>query len=200
MPTTPSSPAVGDDRRPTARDPRYFLALVPPEPLSSQVTALKMEMQAHYHSSVALKSPPHITLQAPFQWPLSDLNTLTSTLQTVAHTQVAVSVELRGFGTFPPRVIYVHVLPSPALMALQRAISTQLQQALALPRDRRSFHPHMTIAFRDLSKRAFQQAWPAFEQRPFTGQFTATALTLLRHRGHHWQIDRYYPLQPSDSL
>jgi 2'-5' RNA ligase len=97
-------------------------------------------------------------------------------------------------------VIYVHVLPSPALMALQRAISTQLQQALALPRDRRSFHPHMTLAFRDLSKRAFQQAWPAFEQRPFTGQFTATALTLLRHRGHHWQIDRYYPLQPSDSL
>ena len=88
-----------NEARPNPGDPRYFLALISPEPLASQVTALKAEMQTRYRSSAALQSPPHITLQAPFQWPLSDFVTLHSILQAVAHTQAAISVELQGFGS-----------------------------------------------------------------------------------------------------
>lgn len=173
---------------------RFFLALIPPEPLASQVTALKTQMQAQYQTHAALRSPPHITLQPPFQWPVDRWQDFTTTLQTLARVQTPVTVDLYGFGAFPPRVIFVHVVPSPGLMALQGAIATTLETQLALRPDLRPYHPHMTIAFRDLSGAAFRQAWPQFQTRPFAAQFTATALSLLRHTGQRWQVHHTYPL------
>ncbi|MEM1238223.1 MAG: 2'-5' RNA ligase family protein [Cyanobacteria bacterium P01_H01_bin.26] len=54
------------------------------------------------------------------------------------------------------------------------------------------FCPHMTVAFRDLTQAAFHQAWPEFERKPLTLDFTAQTLTLLRHDGQRWQIHQDY--------
>lgn len=45
----------------------YFLAVIPPEPVFSEVMAFKKEMSERFSSSRALKSPPHITLLPPVQ-------------------------------------------------------------------------------------------------------------------------------------
>ena len=46
----------------------FFIALIPPEPIKSEVMAFKKEMEEKFDSKAALRSPPHITLHMPFQW------------------------------------------------------------------------------------------------------------------------------------
>lgn len=51
-----------------------------------------------------------------------------------------------------------------------------------------SIDPHLTIAFRDLSKEAFAQAWPELQQRDFEVSFIADKLFLLKHNGKVWEV------------
>jgi 2'-5' RNA ligase len=58
----------------------------------------------------------------------------------------------------------------------------------------RPFVPHMTVAFRDLTKDNFQRAWLEFAGRSLDFEFTASALTLLIHDGSRWNISHQFPL------
>jgi 2'-5' RNA ligase len=48
--------------------------------------------------------------------------------------------------------------------------------------------PHITVATRDLTRVAFNEAWPEMKDREFTGRFTVKSVFLLRHNGRHWDI------------
>ncbi len=129
---------------------------------------MKLHFRDRYHSKAALRSPPHITLQAPFTWPKQDYERLEASLSSFVSQHTAIPIKLSGFGAFPPRVIYLAVDHTPELMTLQRDLSQHLAATLDIadPRSRtRPFCPHLTIAFRDLKPAAFRQAWPEFEQR-----------------------------------
>ncbi|MFS8881519.1 2'-5' RNA ligase family protein [Synechococcus sp. H55.11] len=182
---------------------RLFLALLPPADLQEQVTAIKQQFAEQFASRAALRSPPHITLVPPFEWPTAELPALTGSLGEFAKEQAPVAVELRGFGAFAPRVIYIHVEPSPELQQLQA--KTQRHMNLLLkpepaPTPARPFVPHMTVAFRDLSPAQFRTAWPQFKTRPFQGSFLASALTLLSHDGKRWQVFAEFSLSTSEGL
>lgn len=57
----------------------------------------------------------------------------------------------------------------------------------------RPFAPHMTVAFKDLTKQNFKTAWAEFEQRQLHFEFTATQLTLLLHHGKRWNVKSAFP-------
>ncbi|MBE9156207.1 2'-5' RNA ligase family protein [Nodosilinea sp. LEGE 06152] len=177
---------------------RFFVALLPPQPLQDEITAIKQEIWQRFDSKAALKSPPHITLQPPFLWPLPEAPRLEDHLKAFAQTQPAVPIQLRGYSAFAPRVIYIDVAQTAQLMAMQPAIAAHLAESCGLV-DRvgkaRPFTPHLTVGFRDLSPAAFRQAWAEFEQRPFTADFVAQALALLHHDGKVWQVFAELPLQ-----
>ena len=177
---------------------RYFLALIPPADIQADANELKHAFRARYGSQAALKSPPHITLQAPFTRPDEDHDRLLATLAAFCPSTVPVPVQLSGFGAFPPRVIFLAVEQTPALMQLQADLQTYLADTLGIvdPRSReRPFYPHLTVAFRDLKPAAFRQAWPEFEHKPAAYAFVATAIALLRHAGREWVNIKDLPLQ-----
>ncbi len=178
----------------TTESRRFFLALVPPAALADDIVALQQQFAATYQSRKALNSPPHITLQPPFLWPLAEQSVLVTTLQDFAQARSPVPVELDGFGAFPPRVIFLHPPPTPPLLALQRELQATCTQSLAIAPDPRPFRPHLTVAFRDLKPAAFRQAWPRFAEREFRAEFLARELTLLCHDGQRWQIARQFSL------
>lgn len=62
----------------------------------------------------------------------------------------------------------------------------------------RSFAPHMTVAFKDLTRQNFQTAWSEFEKRQLYFEFTASCLTLLLHDGKRWNVKSEFPLMSSD--
>jgi 2'-5' RNA ligase len=108
-----------------------------------------------------------------------------------------VPIELSGYGAFAPRVIYIHTVQTPALMALQLALMTHWSDLCDLRDTVVSTHPftrHLTVSFRDLTPAAFHSAWNEFGPRPWAAEFTATTLTLLRHDGSRWQVSYEAPL------
>jgi 2'-5' RNA ligase len=54
--------------------------------------------------------------------------------------------------------------------------------------DTRPFHPHITIATRDLFKKSFCEAWPVFEKESFKEEWQVNGLSVLRHNKKNWDV------------
>lgn len=175
----------------------YFIALIPPEPLKSQVHDLKLEMKQRYNSSHALNAPSHITLLSPFRMDDADRPEVLSLLEEWANGQPPLEVELHNFSTFPPRVLFIDVVLSEELSRLQQSLEDLARSHSRFFRynyAEREFHPHMTLAFKDLSKSNFHRAWKEFEDKTFSASFIADHLYILKHDGEQWLVDQSYPL------
>ena len=174
----------------------FFIALLPPIEIQNQVTEIKHYFAEHYNSSHALKSPPHITLQPPFKWLTEDLDQLEQHLSLFCQNYSPIPITLSGFNAFPPRVIYVDVIKTPELLTLQQDLMAYLEQHLNIVDEvskKRPFSPHMTVAFKDLTRQAFKTAWSEFEQRSIQFEFTTPQLTLLIHNEQKWNIKAEFP-------
>jgi 2'-5' RNA ligase len=176
---------------------RFFIGLLPPQDIQDYANDIKDYFAQNYNSRHALKSPPHITLQPPFEWQLDKLPILEQTLRTFTENQTPVRIILKGFGAFVPRVIYINVIKTPELMSLQSYLMAYLEESLGIvdPVSRsRLFAPHMTVAFKDLTRKNFRTAWPEFEHQELEFKFTASHLTLLLHDDTRWNVSAEFPL------
>jgi 2'-5' RNA ligase len=173
---------------PAPAEALYFVALLPDQQIQQEVTAFKQVAAELFGSKHALKSPPHITLVPPFWLPTELLPQLQGTLADVADRLSPFPVQLRGFDHFGDRVIFIKVEPDRQLGKCQDLTAQQLQQQLGTSPDPRHYHPHLTVAFKDLKRRYFTEAWEYFAKVPYVRTFTARHLTLLRHNGQLWEI------------
>ena len=57
-----------------------------------------------------------------------------------------------------------------------------------IKKEQRAFHPHITIANRDLQKKDFKPAWEMFSSKTYHADFVADAITILQHDGVQWNI------------
>lgn len=187
--------SLNPQQRPHNRS-RFFIALLPPPEVQAYATKIKEYFRDRYNSQAALRSPPHITLQAPFEWPMQDYTQLATTLANFRPKHVPIPIELSGFGAFPPRVIYLAVEHTAELMVLQADLSQYLAETLDiidLQSRTRPFRPHLTVAFRDLKPATFRRAWPEFESRDIKFSGSVHELTLLIHTGKRWETHLNFP-------
>ncbi|MEM8893194.1 MAG: 2'-5' RNA ligase family protein [Bacteroidota bacterium] len=179
----------------------FFIAVLPPEEIQHEVTLFKQEIRDRYGSRHALNSPPHITLHMPFKWPIKKAAKLQTTMEEMAAGVEPFNIELKDFSAFPPRVIFVDVIENQSLRDLQKVVTRLARLNLRLDNGdykNRGFHPHMTIAFRDLKKVKFLEAWEEFQTRNYRATFMANQLTLLQRLDGKWQVYRDYPFQISE--
>jgi 2'-5' RNA ligase len=178
----------------------FFIALLPPQDIQNDITEIKEYFATNYHSRKALNSPPHITLQPPFEWSLDQVPILTECLNNFAISHHPISITLQNYAAFPPRVIYIDVIQTPELLNLYSALSSTLENNLNIsdPQSKkRPFCPHLTVAFKDLTKANFYTAWEEFAQKKLAFQFIANDITLLIHRDGKWQIHTKFKLSSS---
>ncbi len=178
-------------------DPKYFLAIVPPSPIYEEAEHLKHYFKDHYQSKGALNSPPHITLHMPFLWKEKNEAKLLEKLSQFGSDHQTFQVELKNFSCFEPRVIFIQVVPSELLSKLQTALTKFCKSELQLYNARykdQSFHPHLTIAFRDLKKDQFKIAWKEFDLKSFERSFVCESLSLLKHDGKKWNAIKQFSL------
>ncbi len=166
-----------------------FLALLVKGEAGERITAFKEYAAAHFQSSRALNSPPHLTLIPPFQYPATQLETLAESLSGFMVQQTLPTVELQGFDCFAPRVIYVAVAPNPALSHFQNLLETFLEQQLHIRSDRQyGFHPHVTVAFKDLREAVFPEAWAHYSSQSYAHTFQPDSIALLQHLNGQWEV------------
>ena len=175
----------------------YFIAIIPHLELKDQIQSLKEEMKERFHAKHALKSPAHITLQIPFKRNKEDEPLIIERLQNFASNHNLFNIELNGFECFFPRVIFVKVKDHKPIIDLHTNLKKVLVDELSFKENEISnkIHPHMTIATRDLTDKAFLKAWPEFEQRKFKASFTVKNLFLLKHNGKYWDIFKEFLFQ-----
>jgi 2'-5' RNA ligase len=178
---------------------QYYIALVPEPPLRETVDAMKKEIKHRFGAGHALKSPAHITLQMPFHRLESDEQGMFRCLQEFASREVRFNVSLEGFDCFPPRVLFVKVVDHLPLQEIQSRLHKTLISRLGFPERKipQQFHPHMTLATRDLSESDFKIAWEDFRSRNFRASFCVKSLFLLKHNGKSWDLYREFPFRSS---
>ena len=168
----------------------YFLAIVAPEIINQQVLKWKLWMREHYNCEVALRSPSHITLLPP-SWMKTELeNELINSINKFSKAENSFQIQLKGFSNFKPRVIYVKVLPNEPLTELKDKLSSFLlsQNKFPFSTDNHPFHPHVTIATRDLHKKAFYEAWEHFKEKEYEADWSTNGISLLRHNKKNWDV------------
>ena len=156
---------------------------------------MKNQFKETYHSEHALRSPPHITLYMPFNFCNDREDLLISSLVAFSSQIHPFEIILTGFGAFEPRVIYVDVAPNESLAHVHDSLQKHMRHELKINKDtykNRGFHPHMTVAFRDLSKANFRSAWEEYKNKTFAGAFDSKDIALLKHNGRIWEVFRRF--------
>jgi 2'-5' RNA ligase len=165
----------------------FFIALLLPEELNEKVLEYKKYMQERYGCSVALRSPAHITLVPPFWF---DENNEPDLIQSLKNFEFGPKFTLttHHFSSFPPRTLFIALEPSEELNFLKERSDLHFRQSgLSIPTDTRPFHPHITIATRDLHKKDFHESWTFFKEKKFRHSFKAERLSLMKHNGSRWE-------------
>jgi len=176
----------------------FFIALLPPLQVQKIAQAMKEEFANLYHSKNGLKSPPHITLQAPFKWPINQINLLRENLEKFCQNQTSIPIILDNFGSFKPRVIYINVEKTTELLKIQQELSLNLASNLNIIDHRsknRAFNPHLTLAHKDLTPRNYDQAWEKYQDKTIHFEFIVSELTLLLHQDRKWEIYQQFQLK-----
>lgn len=174
----------------------YFIAITPDDVVSKEVVALKNHMASTYSSRAALTSPPHITLYPPFKMDSEKENAIINSINDFVKEKKSFSFKLNGFGCFKPRVIFINPEKSNELNMLQQQLLLHLKTSINLydSQNERTYHPHMTIATRDLQKEYFFKAWDEFQNKKFNATFNVDSIVLLKHNGKNWLIYKIFRL------
>ena len=165
---------------------KYFIAIIPPESIKTDILRFKEYFRDQYKSKGALNSPPHITLHMPFEF--DDEERLVKTLKKFEFESF--EIELQDFGCFEPRVIFVDMKENGSLHEIQSRLTSFCKRELQLfnaDHSDRAFHPHITIGFRDLKKPQFYTAWKEFENKSYSATFETDRISLLKHDGKIWR-------------
>lgn len=168
---------------------KYFIAIVLPEPCLSEVEALKQELFRDYGLKGALRCPAHITLHRPFVWEQEKEKKLIEVLNQFKFSEKP-EIVLHNFAFFPPRVVFIDVKTEPTLINLHDALVKHVKHNLNLfneADDKRGFHPHVTVASRDLKKQLYSELSKIFSQRHFTAKLKVNSIQLLKLR-KRWEI------------
>lgn len=168
----------------------YFIAIVLPRHLDEKVLYWKKYMQEKHHCKVGLKSPAHITLVPPFWMEANLEEALLTDIDLLAKDEKSFPLATNNFSAFRPRTIFIGVEQSNELENLKNKIDAFFldKELYKIKVEKRSYHPHITIATRDLFKKDFYEAWPFFEGKEFKEEWVADGLSLLRHNKKNWDV------------
>ncbi len=167
----------------------YFIALVLPPELDQKVLKYKTWIFEKYGCAVGLKSPAHITLIAPFWMEEEQEVGLIKDIENFSGRK-AFEISTRQFSSFKPRTIFIQPEYSKELENLKREMDAYFgeRKEYKIVKDNRPFHPHITIATRDLRKKDFAEAWVYFTEKEFPAKWMAESISLLRHNQKKWEV------------
>lgn len=163
----------------------YFVALLPPQEVKEEVLKMKLDFRERFKAKHALKLPAHITLVPPLWLENNDEQEFVNRLKKCAEKTLPFPVFLKNFGHFGQRVIFINVEDNAPLQNLHKNLREALNKFLP-GETPANFHPHITLATRDLPKNEFAKAWEDFKNRSYLVEFEVEDLTLFRHNGKTW--------------
>jgi 2'-5' RNA ligase len=177
----------------------YYLALVPSDPLRTEIRDIQNSIHAQYGVKGALFSPPHLTLAENFFNEPEREDALVDHLKNEAGKHDPFILELSGFKNFGSRTIYIDVVETEAFQKFRRAqfeaLYSFFRQRGIKKKLKECTTPHLTIAAHDLGTN-FKPIWSEFENRQYGASLEVNNICLLRKRADRtWEDAHYLPLR-----
>jgi 2'-5' RNA ligase len=168
----------------------YFAAVLCPAEVDRKVLEYKNWMKDQFGCIVALKSPAHITLIPPFWLEKAKEALLLETLLSFTSDIDELTIHLVDFSHFGKKVLFVNVKENPAIEELKNQTEDHFIRSFGgvINKDDRPFHPHITIANRDMKPSDFIKAWDRFAKERFSETFRTGTISLLKLSPGKWNI------------
>lgn len=175
-----------------------LIAIIPPPEVYAEVRSLQEYIAHHWGPRHALRTPPHITIIPPIALNSAQTGWLFGMAYAMAGTLTPFQLELNGFDFFKPRVVYIRPIVSEPLQELHEIWQSALLSKMPHILDtypQRPYHPHLTLAHKDVTRPQFDQMMLYFKNKPFHMHFTVDRFCILTHRDHGWEMEREYYFQ-----
>jgi 2'-5' RNA ligase len=163
----------------------YFIAIILPDPLHSEIESIKKNISKEYGTKSVLRSPAHITIVPPFFW--GNETELLETLNQFTFPEF--DIQLKNYHRFLERVIFIDVVENKNLLELHQQFSAHFFSKYPGINKRHPypFHPHITIGNRDWKPEQFNRCWEEFKGKEFSANFGFKKLTLLKNVENKWK-------------
>lgn len=168
----------------------YFIGIIPPSPVFEKIQEIKHYVSEKYNCFRALKSPPHITLVPPFKYVESKEYLLIEKIQSFSIDEKII-ISIHNYDCFYPKVVFINVEKINALNNLYHRTSVFVQDELQIEQTHKypSFHPHITIAFKDIDLPLTMRIYDDLQNNfPINITFEVNKISLLKHTGKIWEI------------
>jgi len=167
----------------------YYIAAVCPEEINEKLEGYKQYMQAKYGSRAAQKSPAHLTIVPPFKAEEDMEKLLQDFVSAFNFSLVPFNIRLNNFGHFGNKVLFVDVEENETLHIMERDINEQFTKEFPsiIFRSKPEFHPHVTIATRDMPENKFDEIWSHFQQELIDETFACKGLQVMKLVRGIWQ-------------
>jgi 2'-5' RNA ligase len=168
----------------------YYIGILPSQEVQETVLAIKQDLQRQFGLKHALKSPAHLTLQMPFRMNQKREKEIKYVLESSINNRSTFEVNINGWDHFDNRVIFLAVNQQKRLKKEFDHLQEILRSEFKLPEEKltRKFHPHITIAHRDLIPVLYAQVWKYVQNIEFLSSFTVNNYSLLKHNGASWEV------------
>jgi 2'-5' RNA ligase len=178
---------------------KYFIAIVPGGDVQERATELKMQLREDFNLKYALRSPAHVTLKMPFLWNEAKEDRLTDKLGDFFKEKPSFSLQFRKIGNFADRVIYIKVEEKKELFDLQQQLVEFCKVGLNLTQELSdyAYHPHMTVAFKDVKKKMFAEYLGFVKSQGFSARMEVREIALLKKEGARWAVVKFFLLGSS---
>lgn len=167
---------------------KYFLAIVPEGEIQDKCTEIKNEIRDQFNVKYALKSPAHITLKMPFSYNEAKEEKLIQALRKFLIQFEPFPISIGGVDTFGKRVIFLKIKADDRLAKLQSELKSFCKRELNLVDELsdRNFHPHMTIAFKDLKEIHFGDILNLVRKKSLKEELVVARVHLLKRIEGRW--------------
>ena len=165
----------------------YFVAIEPHPELSSRIREIQKDFNDRFQSGKAYCNFPHITVIPPFMHDEQNESEVVGHFQKTVIENSPFIVSLKGFQCFPNKknpVIFIHPEMSDALKSIHRVFNESMEHFNYV----RSFNPHVTVAYRDLTPENFEKAWKEYEDKNFKEEFKVDKIGLYKHFSQKWNL------------
>lgn len=178
----------------------FFIAINPDEKTIEEIRSFQQIMADRFESARQLKIPVHITLIPPFKKKDYEEEQLIAKLDEFGASQHQFHIETEDFGKFDKRVIYVAVRENNVLTELYKQLRIFLVDNFGdeFRPYHHTYHPHITIANRDLTEQNFEKACEYFCGQNYKSEFPVTSICLYKHDGKRWQIYKLIELNKAE--
>ena len=172
-----------------------LIAILPPEPVFSEVRKEQEFIATTWGPEHALRTPPHITIIPPISVESNDIGLLYGMADMIAYSESPFKMQLRDYGSFKPKVIFINPIISNELNELYELWHQALLAKMPRVLDKypeRTYHPHITLAHKDVTREQYDKIWKYYTRKEYRVAFPVNNFCILEYKTKEWVIEKQY--------